>query len=528
LPRSFKWKTALVLFIVLVCFIILLPSTGIKLPGWWYGALSFKPVRLGLDLQGGVYLLLEVDVDKAAQSSLERAGQELYRRLTENRVRLTQPQLERGQTLTFSLFSGNDQAAAEDVVRQYFEQYELQPGDNNSFNLRLKPAALQEIRDNAHNQAGETIRNRIDLFGVAEPEIIPQQDYRILVQLPGMSDTQRAIALIGQTAQLEFRLVENVDTSSLTSDNLPPGTSLSYVEKRDPATGRVSREPILLRSRASMTGETITDARVQLRNQQGEMGVEVSFNAAGTRQFADLTTANVKRRLAIVLDGKAVSAPVIQEPITGGIASITGDFTPDKAKDLAVALRSGALPAPVNILEQRIVGPSLGSDSIRQGVTAALIGGFLIIIFMLLYYRISGIAADIAVVLNIIILLAVMVLMEATLTLPGIAGIILTIGMAVDANVLINERIREELRLGKTPAAAVETGYTRATVTILDANITTILAAIVLYQFGTGPIKGFAVTLTIGLACSMFTAIFVTRLLFDYVIRRYRPKSLSI
>jgi preprotein translocase subunit SecD len=236
----------------------------------------------------------------------------------------------------------------------------------------------------------------------------------------------------------------------------------------------------------------------------------------------------VQRRLAIVLDGVVQSAPVIREPITSGVAEISGDFTLDQARDLAVTLRSGALPAPVSILEERTVGPSLGRDSIDQGITATMIGGMLVLIFMLIYYKISGIAADIAVLLNIYILMAVMVAMGATLTLPGIAGIILTIGMAVDANVLINERIREELRLGKTPAAAVDTGYARATVTILDANLTTILAAIVLYQFGTGPIKGFAVTLTIGLASSMFTAIFVTRILFDYIIRRYRPKTLSI
>jgi preprotein translocase subunit SecD len=528
LPKSFKFKAALVLLIALFCLIVLLPTTGIMMPAWWQSVMPSKTVRLGLDLQGGVYLLLEVDTDKAAQSSLERAGQEMYRRLTENKVRLTQPLLEKDQALSFSLFSADDQNSTEEVVRQYFDQYDLERAENGSFVLRMKPAALQELRDNAHAQAVETIRNRIDLFGVAEPEIIPQQDYRILVQLPGMQDTERAIALIGQTAQLEFRLVEEVDASRLTGDNIPMGTALINLESRNSTTGRVSREQILVKSRASMTGESIIDARMQMRNQQGDMGVEVSFNATGTRQFADLTTANVGRRLAIVLDGKAISAPVIREPITGGIASITGDFTPDEAKDLAVALRSGALPAPVNILEKRTVGPSLGSDSIRQGVTATLIGGIIIIVFMVFYYRISGIAADVAVLFNILILLAVMVLMEATLTLPGIAGIILTIGMAVDANVLINERIREELRLGKTPAAAVETGYARATVTILDANITTILAAIVLYQFGTGPIKGFAVTLTIGLACSMFTAIFVTRLLFDYVIRHYRPKTLSI
>jgi preprotein translocase subunit SecD len=302
---------------------------------------------------------------------------------------------------------------------------------------------------------------------------------------------------------------------------------LMYMVERN-SQGQVSRIPIVVRSRASMTGEGIVEAKINTANNMGDISVTVSFNETSSRQFGDLTTNNVQRRLAIVLDGVVQSAPVIREPIINGAAEISGDFTLDQARDLAVTLRSGALPAPVNVLEQRTVGPSLGRDSIDRGVTAALIGGVLVLVFMLIYYKISGIAADIAVLLNIYILMAVMVAMGATLTLPGIAGIILTIGMAVDANVLINERIREELRLGKTPAAAVDTGYARATVTILDANLTTILAAIVLYQFGSGPIKGFAVTLTIGLASSMFTAIFVTRILFDYIIKRYRPKTLSI
>ena len=529
MSRSFKLKTALVIFIVLACIVILVPTTGIKLPNWWQGSLPSKPVRLGLDLQGGVYLLLEVEVDKAVTSSVERAAQELYRRLTEDKVRLSEPTVDDKNAIHFSLLSDADKAAAEEVMKNSFGQYVMQTGAGNSYTLQLTSQEEREIREHANYQALETIRNRVDMFGVAEPEIIPQTDNRILIQLPGMSNTKRAIDLIGKTAQLEFKLVvDNVNPANLTPATVPPGTELLTLSSRDPETRRVETSPILVRSRASMTGDTITDARAQVNSSTNEWLVNLSFNATGSRQFADLTASNVNKRLAIVLDGNAYSAPVIKEAIGDGSAVISGDFTPDTARDLAVVLRSGALPAPVKVQEERTVGPSLGNDSIRQGITAALIGGILIILFMVVYYKISGIAADMAVVLNIIILMAIMVLMDATLTLPGIAGIILTIGMAVDANVLINERIREELRLGKTPAAAVETGYGRATITILDANITTILAAIVLYQFGTGPIKGFAVTLTIGLTCSMFTAIVVTRMLFDYVIRRYRPKTLSI
>ncbi len=528
MPRSFKLKIALVAFILLLCAVYLVPTATTSLPAWWQSFLPTAKVRLGLDLQGGVHLLLEVDVDKAVAANVERSSQELYRRLTEGKVRLTQPVVGNDLSIRFTLLTDDDKAAAENVLNSWFSMYSVTTENSGTYRLTLKPEAVAEIKASANRQALETMRNRIDQFGVAEPEIVPQAGNRILVQLPGVADTQRAIALIGKTAQLEFKLVEELDPKGFTATTVPPGTELAYEQKRDNLSGRVERRPLIIRSRASMTGEGIVDARANTHNAQGEITVTVNFNEAASRQFGDLTTRNVKRALAIVLDGVVQSAPVIREPITGGVASISGDFTLEQARDLAVALRSGALPAPVNVLEQRTVGPSLGRDSIEQGVTAALIGGLLIIVFMLLYYKISGIAANIAVVLNIVILLAVMVGMGATLTLPGIAGIILTIGMAVDANVLINERIREELRMGKTPAAAVDTGYARATVTILDANLTTILAAIVLYQFGTGPIKGFAVTLTIGLISSMFTAIFVTRMLFDYVIRRYRPKTLSI
>jgi preprotein translocase subunit SecD len=395
--------------------------------------------------------------------------------------------------------------------------------------LKLHDKAAQYIREQAVTQALETIRNRVDQFGVAEPEIVPKPGGRILVQLPGIKDTQRAVGIIGKTAQLEFKMVDDtVDPLNATKGTITPGSELNYIYGRERSTGRANKELVVIRSRACMTGETIADARVHLDSQNSEPYVSVSFNDIGKRQFADLTSRNVKKRLAIVLDGKVQSAPVIQEAIIGGEARITGDFTMEEARDLAVVLRSGALPAPVKILEERTVGPSLGRDSINQGLLAALVGGLAVFLFMLAYYRLTGLAAVVAVLLNIAIILAVMAVMQATLTLPGIAGIILTIGMAVDANVLINERIREELRLGKSPSAAVEAGYSRATVTIFDSNLTTAIAALVLYQFGTGPIKGFAVTLTIGLASSMFTAIVVTRLMFDYVLARYRLKSLSI
>ncbi len=534
MPRSFTIKALTVVAVILISLLFLVPSLSSKLPSWWGGVLPSDKVRLGLDLQGGMHLILEVDVDKALSSSIERAGQELTRRLREEKVRISQPEVDPSGRIAFTLQAEGDRAKLEDVVAKALPDFVLEPGRSlgegqTAFALKLHPQAGQTIKEHAATQALETIRNRIDQFGVTEPEIVPQSGGRILVQLPGVKDTQRAVALIGKTAQLEFKLVDDtVDPRNASKATIPPGSELNYIYGRERTTGRSSKDPVVIRSRASMTGETIRDARVQFDSQNNEPYVSVSFNSSGTRQFSDLTTRNVKKRLAIVLDGKVQSAPVIQEPITGGEARITGDFTLEEARDLAVVLRSGALPAPVKILEERTVGPSLGRDSINQGLLAALVGGLAVFLFMAVYYKLSGLAADFAVILNVLIIMAVMAGMQATLTLPGIAGIILTMGMAVDANVLINERIREEMRLGKTPAASVEAGYARATVTIFDANLTTVISALVLYQFGTGPIKGFAVTLIIGLASSMFTAIVVTRLIFDWVLAKYRPKSLSI
>ncbi len=535
MPKNFTLKLVTLVVVVVLSLLFLVPSMGGELPSWWKSFLPSEKIRLGLDLQGGMHLILEVEVEKAVASSVERASQELARKLKDENVRTTRPESDQNLGIKLNLLAESERAKFEDVVQKYFPDYALEPGRTLSdgqvaVSLRLHDKAAASIREQAATQALETIRNRVDQFGVSEPEIVPQPGGRILVQLPGVKDTQRAIALIGKTAQLEFKLVDDaVDPKTATKATLPPGDELNYLVTRDRSTGRSNpREAIVIRSRASMTGETITDARVQLDSQHNEPYVSVAFNAVGARQFADLTTRNVKKRLAIVLDNKVQSAPVIQEAITGGEARISGDFTMEEARDLAVVLRSGALPAPVKILEERTVGPSLGRDSINQGVLAALVGGLAVFLFMLVYYKLTGLAADFAVVLDVIIILAMMAAMQATLTLPGIAGIILTMGMAVDANVLINERIREELRLGKTNAGAVEAGYARATVTIIDSHVTTVISALVLYQFGTGPIKGFAVTLIMGLASSLFTAIVVTRLIFDYVLNRFRPKTLSI
>ncbi|MEJ2097376.1 MAG: protein translocase subunit SecD, partial [Deltaproteobacteria bacterium] len=288
------------------------------------------------------------------------------------------------------------------------------------------------------------------------------------------------------------------------------------------------KTPYLVQKNTLLTGASLTDARVEIDSQYNEPYVSIQFDKKGGRIFSRITEQNVKKRLAIVLDGKVYSAPVIQEKISGGAARITGSFTMEQARDLAIALRAGALPAPVNVIEERTVGPSLGADSIRKGLISMCIGGLLVVIFMVIYYKGSGLIADIALLLNIVIIAGGLAGFQATLTLPGIAGIILTIGMAVDANVLIFERIREEMALGKTPRASVDAGYTRATLTILDANVTTLIAALVLFQFGTGPVKGFAVTLSLGVLASLFTALILTRLIFDYLLIHRKARTISI
>jgi len=395
--------------------------------------------------------------------------------------------------------------------------------------IDLPDSETDHIKKLAAEQALETIRNRIDQFGVSEPDIRQQGDKRILIQLPGIKDTKRAKDLIGKTALLEFKLLDEAhDLNAALEGNIPPGSEVLYEVKEDPETRRVIKTPYLIKKRTLLTGANLTDARVQIDSQYNEPYVSINFDKKGGRDFERITGANVKKRLAIVLDKKIYSAPVIQERISGGQARITGNFTTEEAHDLAIALRAGALPAPVFILEERTVGPSLGSDSIQKGLVSMCVGGILVILFMIVYYKGSGLIADFALILNIILIAGGLAGFQATLTLPGIAGIILTIGMAVDANVLIFERIREEISIGKTPRSAVDAGYDRATLTILDANVTTLIAALVLFQFGTGPVKGFAVTLSLGVISSLFTALILTRQIFDYYLTKRKVKSLSI
>ena len=364
---------------------------------------------------------------------------------------------------------------------------------------------------------------------MAEPDIRRQGKNRILIQLPGIKDAQRAKDLIGKTALLEFKLVD--DTQSLDDalkKGAPPGRQILYQIVEDPKTQRTTKTPFLLKKRTLLTGAYLTDARVQMDNQFNEPYVSINFDKKGARIFERITGENVNKRLAIVLDNNVYSAPVIQEKIAGGQARITGRFSTEEARDLAIVLRAGALPAPVNILEERTVGPSLGADSIRKGLLSMIIGGLMVVVFMVIYYKTAGLIADVALLLNILLIGAGLAALESTLTLPGIAGIILTIGMAVDANVIIFERIREEMALGRTPRAAVDAGYDRATLTILDANVTTLIAAVVLFQFGTGAVRGFAVTLSLGVIASMFTALILSRMIFDYILMNRKAKTLSI
>jgi preprotein translocase subunit SecD len=310
--------------------------------------------------------------------------------------------------------------------------------------------------------------------------------------------------------------------------NMPPGDMILYQRSVDPQTGAVRKNPFLLKEKTLMTGEFIKDARVSLDSQFHESYVSMEFTDVGAKLFEQITGANVKKRLAIILDNNVYSAPEIRERIAGGRAQITGRFTTEEANDLAVVLRSGALPAPVKILEQRTVGPSLGEDSIRKGIVSIIISAVVVVLFMVFYYKASGIVADVALILNIVLTLATLAIFRATLTLPGIAGLVLSIGMAVDANILVHERIKEELRWGKTVRAAIDQGYHRAFVTIIDSTLTTLIAGVFLYQFGTGPVKGFAVTLCIGILANIFTAVYITRLIFDYFSLRPGMKRLSI
>jgi preprotein translocase subunit SecD len=494
----------------------------------WYVYPPRQKINLGLDLQGGIHLVLGVDVDRAVENIIERTGADVKAALEKKGIAAQVTR--RGATgLTLQLASGSAMPEARAVLAEFTT---LAPGaadPSGRLELALTEKEIARLRDFAVRQGLETIRNRVDQFGVAEPTIQRQGENRILIQLPGIQDPARAKALIGKTAVLEFKLLDDqADVTRAVQEGPPPGDEVLQGRRVDRTTGAETKVTYVVRKRTLLTGDLIQTAEVRI-SETGEPYVSLTFNNIGARLFGELTEQNVGKSLAIVLDGNVHSAPVIRERIPSGQAQISGGFTAEEARDLAIILRAGALPAPVQILEERTVGPSLGADSIRKGIASTLVGGLAVVVFMLIYYRLSGLVADLALLLNLLILLACMAGFNATLTLPGIAGIVLTIGMAVDTNILIFERIREEFRLGKTVRAAIDAGFQRAFTTVIDTHVTVVVSAVILYQFGTGPVKGFAVTLMIGILASLFTAVFFTRLVFDLIyMGRRRLGTLSI
>lgn len=486
------------------------------------GLLPSKRMNLGLDLQGGSSLLLSVGVDTAIRETLEAVESTVRRELRQRGARVGYSGLRvEGKSIAFTLRNAADSDTARDRLRNIEDGFDLDITDDVNFRLSMTEEAESARRQSAVEQSIEIVRRRVDETGVSEPVIQQQGDSRILVQLPGIKDPERIKRLLGQTAKLNFHMLdETVSIQEAESGDLPAGSMLLYSPESE---GRI---PYVVRRTVEVGGDRLVDAQPTF--QDGQPIVSFRFDAAGGRRFGDLTSQNVGRRLAIVLDREVVSAPRIQTAITGGSGIITGRFTTQQVNDLSLVLRAGALPAPLTVLEERTVGPGLGADSIEAGKIASIIGLVAVVVFIVISYGLFGLMAAIALLFNLSLIVALLSVLQATLTLPGIAGIVLTIGMAVDANVLILERIKEETRNGRTPISAIDAGYRRALTTIIDSNLTTLIAAILLFQFGTGPIKGFAVTLSIGIITSMFTALMLTRLFVVVWLRRRRPQTLPI
>lgn len=514
MPKGFRWKLITILVVL-----------GVSI---WYAHPLEKKINLGLDLQGGMHLVLGVDAEKAVESTVNRNLGDIKELFGQKNIQ-AESIIKEGNKIVIMTKGKEDEDKVRKTIGNEYPSLDVKASDNR-VELSMTNKEINNIKEHAVLQALETIRNRIDEFGIAEPTIQKQSESQILVQLPGIQDIERAKKLIGKTALLEFKIVDDAaDIQKALKGEMPQGDIIAYERKTDKESGKADRIPFLLKDKTLMTGDGISNAQVSFNcGDKTPPCISLTFNPQGSRLFERVTAENVNRRLAIILDGNVYSAPVINERISGGKALITGSFSDAEAVDLAIVLRAGALPAPVQILEDRTVGPSLGKDSIQSGVTSAIIGGIIVVVFMVIYYKLSGVIANIALALNIIILLGAMAGFGATLTLPGIAGIALTIGMAVDANVLVFERIKEELRHGRTPRAAVDMGFDRAFVTIFDSNLTTLITAFVLYLFGTGPVRGFAVTLAIGLIANLFTAVFVARFIFDLLLNRREVRKVSI
>ncbi|MHB9074656.1 MAG: protein translocase subunit SecD [Desulfobaccales bacterium] len=550
--RAIRLKFLLLLLLTILAIIFVLPSLTGGLPAWWEKHVS-RGLNLGLDLKGGMHLILQVDMDQAVGNYLSRRASELKELAEKRGLDLKVAEVVR-RILPVSLINQDEQAAFLRLLKEEFPLLEVAGPQRQDrglvFDLKLKPEEVQQLKERVLSQTVEVLRNRIDQFGVTEPVLVRQGTEDIVVQLPGIQNPQRALDLIGHTARLEFKLVDDkagvnlpeLIEQAIMTGKLKPGYSREelnqaladkipaddeiYIEKKvSRDSGRVEKTPMLLHKKVLVTGADIKDAKSR-PEEYGQYVVHFEFNSRGAREFSQITGANIGRRLAIILDGTVKSAPVIETRI-GGEGQITGSFTPQEAADLAIVLRAGALPATVKIVQNVTVGPTLGADSIHKGVISGLIGTLLVVFFMIFYYRFSGVVAVYALVLNTIMLLGALSLFNATLTLPGIAGIILSIGMAVDSNVLVYERMRDEFHSGKPLKAGIDGGYGKAFLTIIDSHVTTLITACALFLFGTGPIKGFAVTLSLGVILNLFTALFGTRVVYDWLILKRWLKKLS-
>ncbi|HIJ59455.1 MAG TPA: protein translocase subunit SecD [Nitrospirae bacterium] len=540
MKKGIMWRLILLVITSLISIVFFLPNTPFfdYMPKIWKDIMPNKGLVLGLDLQGGLHIVFEVEGDKAVDIAVERISSTLKGIL--EKKKLSASVKTEGSQIVVNPSNAEIRNAIE-------KEYPILVPNESGGQVRYKltDSEAKRIKDTSTDQVLEIIRNRIDQFGVAEPTIHRQGENEIVVQLPGVKDPKRAIEIIGKTALLEFKIVD--DESPLAAElpqiimsneeeqflqkfktRLAENQQILFQRIINKETGVTTKRPHLLKKETLLTGDLLDEARVSIDQRFNEPYVSIVFNPAGAKIFEDITGKNVKKRLAIILDGTVYSTPVIQERISGGNAQITGNFTLEESKDLAIILRAGSLPAPVKTLQNVTVGPSLGKDSIEAGKLAGILATILVVVFMIFYYKLSGLIADLALMLNILLLLGAMASLNATLTLPGIAGIILAIGMAVDSNVLMFERMREEVRAGKTPRAAIESGYKKAFWTIFDSHVTTLITAAVLFQFGTGPIKGFAVTLSLGVSINLFTALIGTKTTFDLIHLKWDMKRLSI
>ena len=528
-----RWKAlAIILTALVVCLCAVpnfFPETTVK--GW--PAWAQRRLVLGLDLQGGSYLLLEVDSNYVKKEKLDQVRDDVRRSLRDAKIGYTGLAV-RNDAVEVRISRDTDAANALAKLRELSQplggllgssgQRSLVVTDAGGGLIRITvpQAAITERVRQTIEQSIQIVERRVNQLGTVEPVIQRQGQDRILVQVPGLQDPSRLKELLGKTAKMEFRMVDTTVPPDQAQQGRVPPDSEVLMSSTSPKT------PYVIKKQVLVSGGDLTDAQPGFDQRSGEPIVSFRFNPSGSRKFAQATSENVGQPFAIVLDNEVISAPVIREPITGGAGQISGSFTVQQANDLAILLRAGALPAPLTVIEERTVGPGLGQDSIEKGELAAYVGSIMVIVFMLVTYRLFGVFANIAVAINVAMIFGVLSLLNATLTLPGIAGIVLTVGIAVDSNVLIYERIREELRGGRNAISAIDAGFKRALSTILDSNITTFIAAAVLFYIGTGPVRGFAVTLGVGIITTVFTAFTLTRLIVAGWVRWKRPQTVPI